>query len=104
MKLYFSSNQISQLADFSFTQKQQIIAAASTKLKPTSKLVLNILKLLILIPPFLMLASLDSWWLFLPLVLIMVGYFVLLRPLSLFFIAQHIDEAVEEFNHNNINE
>ncbi len=97
MKLYFSSNQFSQLQQYSFADRQQIISLATAMLKPTSKIVLNIIKLLILIPPFMMLANIDSWMFVFPLVFVLVGYFLVLRPFSLFFIHQHLDNAVAEF-------
>ncbi|MDN3651663.1 DUF6170 family protein [Thalassotalea ponticola] len=97
MKFYFSSNQFEQLKDFNFAEKQQIIELANHKMTAPTKLLLNILKLLILIPPFMLLARVDSWLFVLPLILLLVCYFVILRPLSLMFLSQHIDEAVAQF-------
>ncbi|NMP14816.1 MULTISPECIES: DUF6170 family protein [unclassified Thalassotalea] len=97
MKFYFSSNQFEQLQDFNFAEKQQIIELANNKMPAPAKVTLNILKLLILIPPFLLLARVDSWMFVLPLLLVLVCYFVILRPVSLMFLGKYIDEAVAQF-------
>ncbi|WP_371188902.1 DUF6170 family protein [Thalassotalea maritima] len=98
MKFYFSSNQFEQLQAFNFSEKQQIIELANNKMPAPTKFALNLLKLLILIPPFLLLAKIDSWLFVLPLALVLVAYFVILRPISLMFLSKHIDAAVEQFN------
>ncbi|TRX57422.1 DUF6170 family protein [Thalassomonas sp. M1454] len=97
MKLYFSSKQFEQLEGFSFNEKQQIIALATSKMSPGAKVFLNLLKLCILTPPFLMLANIDSWWFLMPLVFVLIGYFIVLRPISLYFIKKHLSQAINEF-------
>ena len=97
MALYFSSNQFDELSDYDFRERQEIIAIASTQLTPVQKVSLNICKLAVLIPPFFMLAKVDSWMFLLPLVFVLVGYFIVLRPLSLMFIKKHLAKAIEKF-------
>ncbi|WP_371377787.1 DUF6170 family protein [Thalassotalea aquiviva] len=97
MKLYFSTNQIAELEPFSFAERQQIMAIASSKLTPLAKLILNLIKLAILIPPFMMLAYIDSWWFVLPLVGVLIGYMLILRPVSLLFLHKHIPSAIKVF-------
>ncbi|OUS23280.1 hypothetical protein A9Q98_15510 [Thalassotalea sp. 42_200_T64] len=97
MKFYFSSNQFAQLAAFDFHQRQEIIAIASSRLSPLSKFILNLLKLAVLIPPFFMLANIDSWLFVIPLAFVLLGYFIVLRPLSLLFISSHLDKSIEQF-------
>lgn len=101
MKFYFSSKQFKQLNEFSFNEKQQIIALATSKMSPAAKFFLNLLKLCLLTPPFLMLASLDSWWFLMPIFFVLIGYFIVLRPVSLFFIKQHLSQAITEFLSDN---
>ncbi|MEW6996867.1 DUF6170 family protein [Colwelliaceae bacterium BS250] len=101
MKFYFSSKQFKQLQDYCFADRQSIIALATDKIKPVARITLNILKLAIIIPPFMMLANLNSWLFILPLGFVLVSYFIIVRPLSLFFIAKHIDQAIEEFSADN---
>lgn len=97
MKFYFSSKQFEQLNDFPFNEKQQIIALATSKMSPAAKVFLNLLKLCILTPPFLMLANIDSWWFLLPIFFVLIGYFIVLRPLSLYFVKKHLSQAITEF-------
>lgn len=97
MKLYFSTNQFNQLTDYSFKERQEITAIAQRKVPPTKKFILNIFKLAILIPPFMFIATLNSWWFIIPLLFILCSYFILLRPLSLTFMSSYIDSAIKEF-------
>lgn len=97
MSILFSSNNLPELGNYSLQDRQYILALASEKLITPQKLVLNIIKLLILIPPFIMLARLDSWWLFAPLCFVLIGYFLIMRPISLYFIKQHLPAAIKKF-------
>lgn len=97
MKLYFSSNHFEQLQRFNFKERQQIIELANNKLPATSKFVLNLLKLFLLIPPFLLIAKVDSWLIVLPLLLVLAMYFVVLKPISLWFISKYLDKAIRQF-------
>ena len=101
MKFYFSSNQFPQLQQFDFRSRQQIINLATAKLSPLAKFVLNLLKMAILIPPFFMLANVESWYFLIPLIFVLVGYYIVLRPLSLLFIDQHLEKAISQFEQGN---
>ena len=95
--MIFSSNNIPELAEYSIKERQQILAIASGKLITPQKLILNIIKLCVLIPPFIMLARLDNWLLFLPLAFFLGGYFLIMKPISMFFIKKHITKAITQF-------
>lgn len=97
MPIIFSSNNLSQLKDYSMKERQVILSMASDKLITPQKLVINIIKLLILIPPFIMVARLDSWMLFLPLIFVLAGYFLIMRPINLYFLKQHLSQAINQF-------
>lgn len=97
MKLYFSTNHFEQLQRFDFKERQEIIVLANNKLPATAKFVLNLLKLVLLIPPFLLLAKVDSWMFALPVFLVLAMYFVVLKPISLWFISKHIDKAISQY-------
>ncbi|WOH37500.1 DUF6170 family protein [Thalassotalea fonticola] len=101
MKFYFSSNQFPQLQQFDFRSRQEIISLATSKLSPLAKFVLNLLKMAILIPPFFMLANVQSWYFLIPLVFVLVGYFIVLRPLSLLFIDKHLEKSISQFERDN---
>ncbi len=97
MTLYFSTKQFNELNSYSFAERQQIVALASAKIKPLGKFVLNLLKLCLLIPAFLMLANIESWLFVLPLGFVLIGYFILLRPLSLYFMHQYLTAAIAQY-------
>lgn len=97
MAIIFSSKNIALLNDYSLKERQQILALANQKLITPEKLVMNLIKLTILIPPFIMVARLDTWLLFLPLIFVLSGYFLIMRPISLFFSVKHLPKAIKEF-------
>lgn len=100
MAIIFSSNNLPELQQYSVKERQQILAIASNKLVTPQKLILNLIKLFILIPPFIMIARLDTWLLFIPLIFVLVGYFVLMRPISLYFLRAHLPNAIKQFTSN----
>ncbi len=100
MAFIFSSNDISVLQSYSLKERQQILALANQKLITPQKLVLNLIKLAILIPPFIMVARLDNWLLFLPLIFVLAGYFLVMRPISLLFAIKHLPKAIKDFERN----
>jgi len=91
MPIYFSSNQIPELKDYSIKERQEILAKARTKLTAPEKLILNIIKLIMLVPPFIYLARLDMPYLVLSLTLSCVIYILLMKPISHRFISKYID-------------
>ena len=101
MAIIFSSNDISVLQNYSLKERQQILSLANQKLITPQKLVLNLIKLAILIPPFIMVARLDTWLLFLPLLFVLAGYFLIMRPISLFFAMKHLPKAIKDFELKN---
>lgn len=97
MSIIFSSNNIAELREFSIKERQIILALASNKLITPEKLVINIIKLMVLLPPFFMLVKLDSWQMFIPLIFVLIGYFLVMRPINLYFLNKHIPKAIEQF-------
>lgn len=63
MKLYFSTKQIPQLQDLSLTQRLEKLQQAERKLTGPEKLLLNILKLCVVIPVFVLILQLSHNWL-----------------------------------------
>lgn len=60
--LYFNSQKIPELAGLNFAQRMEIIRRAADNLPTPTKVALNILKLLILTPLFLLIARSSSGW------------------------------------------
>jgi uncharacterized protein DUF6170 len=90
MVIYFSSNNIPALKTLTLKQKRQAISAAEAKLSAPEKLIINLLKLLIIVPMFLYLTWLDGWQLALPVIAAMSAYFLLYRPVFLGVINKHL--------------
>ncbi|GLX81324.1 DUF6170 family protein [Thalassotalea eurytherma] len=97
MTIYFSTAQIKELAPYSLAERRKIIELANNKLQAPEKLAINLLKLLVLIPPFIALARIDSWWLMLPIFALLAGYFLVMRPVSFWFIDKHLAGAIKQF-------
>lgn len=97
MAILFSSNDLAELTHYSVKERQIILALAADKLITPQKLILNLIKLFILIPPFILLARLDGWLMFMPIVLMLAGYFALMRPISLYFLRKHLGKAIKQF-------
>jgi hypothetical protein len=97
MTIYFSSNKIPALHDFSLHQRQAILALAQAKLSAPEKFILNIIKLSLLIPPFLFIANLQGFALAASIALVLIAYFLLLRPIMLFFAQKHLDKAIAQY-------
>lgn len=96
--MIFSSNQIERLSDYSLGDRHQILALAFALLTVPQKLVLNLMKLVLLIPPFIYLARQD-WGLMLVATFIAVAcYLGIMKPISLYFSSQHLDKAIKQFN------
>jgi len=98
MTIYFSTAQIEKLQPYTIAERRMIIEMANNKLQAPEKLIINILKLLVLIPPFIVLARIDSWYLMLPVFALLVGYFLIMRPISFWFINKHLDGAIKQFD------
>ena len=97
MSLYFSTAKIDALQAFNTQQRQQILAIASTKLSVPEKLILNLIKLALLIPPFLLLAQMQGLSLVIAIFTSLLLYFILLRPIMLNFQLKHIDKAIKTY-------
>ncbi len=90
MTIYFSSKDIPELANYSIQERQLRIAQAAKKLTPPEKLIINLIKLLIVVPMFLYMAWLDGWAVTLPPVLGFLAYIVVYRPVYLRIVSRHL--------------
>ncbi|NQZ22337.1 MAG: hypothetical protein HRT53_09795 [Colwellia sp.] len=98
MAFIFSTNKLPELENFTLMQRQQILALALNKLTAPEKFILNILKLLMLVPPFLFLAQLEGIFFVFSLFGVLAIYFILLRPVSLLFTRKYLTAAIKQFN------
>lgn len=100
--MLFSSKNIPQLDRYSMQERHQILSIAGEKLTTPEKLIINIIKLCVLIPPFIMFARLEGLMLLLPIILLIAAYLLVMRPCNLFFQKKHITNAIAQFEkHSN---
>ena len=106
MNLYFTTRQLPGLEDLSTTARLQVLTSVNDRLTKPEKLFLNILKLLLIIPVFVLFTGQYS----IPTVLIglsicTVLYPAVLRPIHLGIIAKYVDHAVAtKINNRNIDD
>lgn len=80
--LYFSSRAIPELAGLNLNQRMQVIRATADQLPAPTKIILNIIKLLILTPLFLLIARSSGWEIVAYVVLLLISYPVITRPIT----------------------
>ena len=80
--LYLNSQKIPELAGLSFPQRMAVIRGAADKLPVPTKITLNIVKLLVLVPLFLLIARAEGWAIAGYIVLLLVAYPAITRPLT----------------------
>ena len=97
MTIYFSANKIPALAPYSIQQRQAILALAQAKLSAPEKFILNIIKLVLLIPPFIYIANLQGVAIIISITAVLISYFLLLRPIMLFFTLKHLTNAISKY-------
>ncbi|WP_448546889.1 DUF6170 family protein [Thalassotalea fusca] len=96
---HFSSKQFEALDKFTFKERQQIIVIAQAQLTVPEKLILNLFKLVLIIPLFWMLATHNWLGFIVALVVVLAIYIAILRPLNLKFLSKYIEEAVSKHCH-----
>ena len=80
--LYLNSQNIPELAGLNFSQRMSVIRKAADNLPVPTKITLNIVKLLILVPLFLLIARADGWAIAGYILLLIVAYPAITRPLT----------------------
>lgn len=88
MKIFRSSNDIEKLKHLPIKERSALITKAENKLTAPEKLVLNLIKLLMLIPPFYFLAQKDGVAVFLSVLVSLVIYFFIYRNCFIKYIAK----------------
>lgn len=95
MNFFISSKKIPELKELTYKDKQKIIYLAQQKLTVPEKLLLNIIKLIILIPPFLFLARTHWLELIIALIFSTVCYLVIFKPISFIFLKKHFQPLID---------
>lgn len=100
--LYWNSRSIPELAELNFRDRMSVLRRATDQLTTPKKLVLNLLKLAILIPPFLAIARSSSilegamWTLAL-----IICYPLVTRPVTFSFVKPLLRQARYQFEQQN---
>lgn len=91
MKFYFSTKHIPELQDVPLTERIQLLETASTKLTIPEKTLLNILKLCVIAPFFiLLLRVVNDWTSLLWAGLILLLYPIVVRPIQFSMSAKYL--------------
>ncbi len=94
MKLYFSTKQIPQLQSLSLTQRIKLLETATTQLTIPEKTLLNVLKLCVIAPFFiLLLRVVNDWTSLLWACLILLLYPLVVRPIQFSMSAKYLPEV-----------
>ncbi|REL30207.1 DUF6170 family protein [Thalassotalea euphylliae] len=90
MKFYLSSKDIPALAQSSTNERNEKVYRAQQKLTVPEKFILSILKLMLLIPPFLFIARQDWGNTFFSLMICGLAFMLVFKPISFVFIERHL--------------
>lgn len=80
--LYFNSQKIPELQGLPFSQRMELIRKAADRLPTPQKVLLNILKLLILTPLFILIARSSGWEILGYVLLLLITYPLVTRPVT----------------------
>jgi hypothetical protein len=94
MKLYFSSKQIPQLRDLSLTERLAAMQLAQNKLVGPEKLLLNVLKMLVVIPVFIFIIQTSTNWMAIVwALLVTLLYPAVVKPVQYTLCAKYIPQS-----------
>lgn len=93
MKLYFSTKQIPQLQHLPLTERLEVVQTAQGKLIGPEKLLLNVLKMLVVIPVFILIIQIaTNWMAVFWALLITLLYPMLVKPVQYGLCAKYIPQ------------
>jgi len=91
LKIYTSTKNIPQLKGLSVTERMAVLESAAKKMTIPEKTLLNIIKLLVIVPTFtLVLRAVESWWSLAWAGLILLLYPLFVKPLQYSLSAKYI--------------
>jgi hypothetical protein len=94
--LYLNSQNIPELSGLNFAQRMTVVRKAADKLPTPVKIILNIIKLVILVPLFLLIARADGWMIAAYILLLVVAYPVITRPLTFALCRKHFGKIRQQ--------
>lgn len=97
MKLYFSTKQIPQLQGLTLTQRLAAIQLANKRLIGPEKLLLNVLKICVVMPAFVLIIQVANNWLaLLWALLVTLLYPAVVKPIQYGLCAKYIPQPKEQ--------
>ena len=91
MKIYTSTKKIPGLENLSVTDRMAALEQASNRMSVPEKTLLNIIKLIVIVPVFaLVLRVVESWWSLAWAALILLLYPLLVKPLQYSLSAKYV--------------
>ena len=97
MKLYTSTKNIPGLESLSVTDRMAALEKAANRMTVPEKTILNIIKLIVIVPVFaLLLRVVESWWALAWAALILLLYPLFVKPLQYSLSAKYIKLTVEK--------
>jgi len=96
--MHFSSHTLPELHGLNFAQRMQVIRKAADQIPTPKKLVLNLVKLVLLVPMFLLLSQFNQPIDLLPVLLLLLAYPLLTRPLTFFFCQPFLENSRRQLN------
>ena len=78
-------------------ERIQLLNLALKHLSGPEKVVFNLMKLVIVVPPFFLLAQLQPWLAFILLFVVLLGFSFISRPIQIYFARPHWQKAIREF-------
>ncbi|MFQ3199157.1 MAG: hypothetical protein ACI8R9_002418 [Paraglaciecola sp.] len=97
MKIYFSSRSIPGLSHFPLTERLAAISQAQQKLTVPEKFCLNLLKLAILLPVFILIFRVsDNWFSLLWAALVALIYPLVIKPIQYGLCAKYIPQPEQQ--------
>jgi hypothetical protein len=91
LKIYTSTKNIPELSGLSVTERMAVLENAANKLSIPEKTLLNIIKLLVIVPIFaLLLRAVESWWSLAWAGLVLLIYPLFVKPLQYSLSAKYI--------------
>ncbi|WP_284217171.1 DUF6170 family protein [Agaribacter marinus] len=99
MKIYTSTRKIPGLETLSLTERMALLEMASKKMPIPQKTILNILKLLVIVPVFVLLLRIaDNWWSLAWAALILLLYPLVVKPLQYSMSVQYLPKHIKKDN------
>lgn len=98
--IFFNSKNIPELAGLNFAQRMEVVRQAANLLPVPTKITLNIIKLLILTPLFLLMARSSGWYIVGYAVLLIVLYPAITRPLTFALCRKHFAKIRQQLTPN----